>query len=70
MREAWRVLYSAGINFVDAMQAYGDSKSEEIVDDLIASMPRDTVVVQTKYYPHAYRQGQLATPFNCTGKEA
>jgi aryl-alcohol dehydrogenase-like predicted oxidoreductase len=51
MREAWRVLYSAGINFIDTTQEYRDVKSEEIVGDLIASVSRDTVVVQTRYYP-------------------
>lgn len=62
MREAWRVLYSAGINFINTTQAYGDGKSEEIVGDLITSVPRDTVVVQTKYYPMPIDKDNLLHP--------
>ncbi|KAF4986187.1 hypothetical protein FGRMN_10953 [Fusarium graminum] len=50
VREAWKVLYAAGINFIDTAQAYGDGKSEEIVGDLVKGLPRESFVIQTKYF--------------------
>lgn len=49
VRAAWRLLYDAGVNYIDTAQVYGDGRSEEIVGELIRDLPRDSVVVQTKY---------------------
>ncbi|KAJ9156835.1 Aldo/keto reductase [Coniochaeta hoffmannii] len=49
VKAAWKVLYEAGINFIDTATVYGDGRSEEIVGDLVRDLPRDSVVIQTKY---------------------
>ncbi|KAI0393878.1 NADP-dependent oxidoreductase domain-containing protein [Xylariaceae sp. FL0594] len=50
VKEAWRELYAAGVNFIDTAEAYGDGRSEEITGELIRSVPaRESVVVQTKW---------------------
>lgn len=52
VKTAWRTLFAAGINFVDTAQAYGaDHSSEEIVGQVLAEVPREEIVVQTKYFP-------------------
>ncbi|KAM0548424.1 hypothetical protein ACHAPJ_009910 [Fusarium lateritium] len=50
-------LYEAGINFIDTAEAYGSGESEGIVEDLVKDLPRDSVVIQTKYF---------ATPLKAT----
>ncbi|KAK1924529.1 NADP-dependent oxidoreductase domain-containing protein [Papiliotrema laurentii] len=52
VQAAWRKMYQAGINFIDTAQTYGNGRSEEIVGRLISGLPRDSVVVQTKYFPN------------------
>jgi len=47
--EAWQQLYAAGINFIDTAEAYGNGKSEEIVGELVAGLPRESVVIQSKW---------------------
>lgn len=49
VRAAWKTLYEAGINFIDTAQAYGNGRSEQIVGELCRDLPRDSVVIQTKY---------------------
>lgn len=49
VKEAWKKLYDAGINFIDTAEAYGNGKSEEIIADLIEGLPRDSYVIQTKW---------------------
>ncbi|KAF9872363.1 hypothetical protein CkaCkLH20_10190 [Colletotrichum karsti] len=50
IQEAWQTLYDAGINFIDTAEAYGNGQSEKIVGDLVKGLPRDSFVVQTKYF--------------------
>lgn len=49
VRAAWKLMYEAGINFIDTATVYGDGRSEEIVGELSRGLPRDSVVIQTKY---------------------
>ncbi|KAB5513164.1 NADP-dependent oxidoreductase domain-containing protein [Coniochaeta sp. 2T2.1] len=49
VRAAWKYLYENGINFIDTATVYGDGRSEEIVGELIRDLPRESVVIQTKY---------------------
>ena len=48
--EVWNICLKNGINFIDTAQAYGDGASERITGELVSKVPRDQVVVQTKYY--------------------
>jgi len=50
LEEAWDILVNNGITFIDTAQAYGNGESERITGDLARKLPRDKVVVQTKYY--------------------
>lgn len=50
IRDAWNELYSAGINFIDTAEAYGSGRSEEIVGELVRDKPRESVVIQTKWF--------------------
>ncbi|KAH6949629.1 NADP-dependent oxidoreductase domain-containing protein [Fusarium avenaceum] len=47
---AWKTLYEAGINFIDTAEAYGNGESERIVGELIKNFPRESVIIQTKYF--------------------
>lgn len=49
IKAAWELLYQAGINFIDTAEAYASGASEEIVGELIKDLPRDSVVIQTKW---------------------
>jgi len=49
VRAAWKLMYDAGLNFIDTAAAYGNGRSEEIVGELVRDLPRDSVVIQTKY---------------------
>ncbi|KAI1760738.1 NADP-dependent oxidoreductase domain-containing protein [Hypoxylon sp. FL1150] len=62
VREAFQLLFDAGINFIDTAQAYGGGRSEEIVGDLVANLPRDSVVVQTKWHVSPLSSNNLLHP--------
>ncbi|RBR08305.1 hypothetical protein FVER53590_13199 [Fusarium verticillioides] len=47
---AWKTLYEAGINFIDTSEAYGKGESERIIGELVEDIPRETIVIQTKYF--------------------
>jgi len=49
VKAAWKYLYESGINFIDTATVYGDGRSEEIVGELVRDLPRESVVIQTKY---------------------
>lgn len=49
LKDALKYLLDSGINFIDTAEAYGDGRSEEIVGDMIADRPRDSVIIQTKW---------------------
>jgi aryl-alcohol dehydrogenase-like predicted oxidoreductase len=48
--EAWKLLQSKGANFIDTAQVYGTGESESICGRLVKGMPRDSFIMQTKYY--------------------
>tara|TARA_R110002003_G_scaffold325_4_gene18788 strand:+ start:12741 stop:13862 length:1122 start_codon:yes stop_codon:yes gene_type:complete len=50
IKAAWRHCVSKGINFIDTAQVYGTGESEVICGKLIKDMPRDSYIMQTKYY--------------------
>lgn len=61
VRDAWHTLFARGVNFIDTAQAYGaDHSSEAIVGQLVAEVPRDQIVVQTKYFPSSPAQQPAA----------
>lgn len=65
VKAAWKKLFSAGINFIDTAQAYGaDHSSEEIVGQLVAEVPREDIVVQTKYFPSSLDAQSVEAPLN------
>lgn len=62
LRQAWEMLYKAGINFIDSAEAYGHGKSEEIIGQLVADLPRDSYVIQTKYFGGPFVPGNYLHP--------
>lgn len=50
IREAWEHLRAAGFNWIDTAQAFGSGESERICGELLADLPRDEFVVQTKWF--------------------
>ena len=50
VKQAWRLLVDNGINYIDTAQAYGSGESERICGELVKGMPRDSYIMQTKYY--------------------
>ncbi|RMZ67611.1 alcohol dehydrogenase [Pyrenophora seminiperda CCB06] len=47
---AWKHCVSAGVNFIDTAQVYGTGRSEAICGKLFQDMPRDSFIIQTKYF--------------------
>jgi aryl-alcohol dehydrogenase-like predicted oxidoreductase len=62
IRDAWAVLFEAGINFIDTAQAYGTGESERIVGELIKGLPRESVVIQTKYFSTPLKAANFIHP--------
>lgn len=52
VHEAWKVIVSSGVNFIDTAQAYGSGRSEEICGELYraSGLRRDQFFIQTKWY--------------------
>jgi aryl-alcohol dehydrogenase-like predicted oxidoreductase len=50
VRSAWELLLEAGINHIDTAQIYGSGSSERICGDLVKSLPRESFVLQTKFW--------------------
>ena len=47
---AWKHCVSKGVNFIDTAQVYGTGMSETICGRLVKDMPRDSFVMQDKYF--------------------
>jgi aryl-alcohol dehydrogenase-like predicted oxidoreductase len=62
IREAWKMLYEAGINFIDTAEAYGNGKSEKLVGEMVAGLPRDSYVIQTKYFGAPFQASNYIHP--------
>ncbi|KAI9838262.1 MAG: hypothetical protein M1819_005530 [Sarea resinae] len=50
VKAAWEQAYAQGLNWIDTAQAYGSGESERIVGELIKDLPRDSVIIQDKWY--------------------
>ena len=50
LKEAWKTLHESGINWIDTAQAYGSGESECICGDLVEGLPRDSFIMQTKWF--------------------
>jgi aryl-alcohol dehydrogenase-like predicted oxidoreductase len=50
IKEAWEILRTAGLNWVDTAQAFGSGDSERICGDLFDGLSRDEFVIQTKWF--------------------
>jgi len=48
--EGWELAKQHQQTFIDTAQAYGSGRSEEICGELVKGMPRDSYVMQTKWY--------------------
>ncbi|KAF6835633.1 putative aldo/keto reductase [Colletotrichum musicola] len=68
IQEAWQTLYDCGINFIDTAEAYGNGESEKIVGDLVQGLPRDSVVVQTKYFSTPMKATNFIHPIDAPVK--
>jgi aryl-alcohol dehydrogenase-like predicted oxidoreductase len=47
---AWQHCREKGVNFIDTAQVYGTGKSEVICGKLFQSLPRESYVIQDKYF--------------------
>ncbi|EWZ38896.1 NADP-dependent oxidoreductase domain-containing protein [Fusarium oxysporum Fo47] len=59
---AWKTLYEAGINFIDTAEAYGDGESERIIGELVKNIPRESIVIQTKYFSTPLKAANFIHP--------
>ncbi|KAF4466972.1 alcohol dehydrogenase [Fusarium albosuccineum] len=64
VKEAWKTLYDAGINFIDTAESYGNGESEEIVGELVKDLPRESFVIQTKYFSTPLKGANFIHPTN------
>ncbi len=49
---AMRLAFDRGVNFYDTADAYGDGYAETVLGEAIAGMPRDEIVICTKFFNH------------------
>jgi myo-inositol catabolism protein IolS len=50
--EAVRTAFDLGVNFFDTADAYGDGLAENVLGEVLESLPRDRVIVTTKVFNH------------------
>jgi aryl-alcohol dehydrogenase-like predicted oxidoreductase len=50
VKQAWKLLLDAGINHIDTAQVYGSGESERLCGELVKDLPRDSFVMQTKFW--------------------
>ncbi|KAK1760357.1 NADP-dependent oxidoreductase domain-containing protein [Echria macrotheca] len=68
VQAAWKVLYEAGINFIDTAQAYGSGKGEKLVGEAVRGLPRDSFVIQTKWLSTATKLTNFIHPVDAPVK--
>lgn len=51
-KQAMQSAFEIGINFFDTADAYGDGHGETVLGEFLSSVPRDEVVVVTKWFNH------------------
>ncbi|KAI9744511.1 MAG: hypothetical protein M1818_002040 [Claussenomyces sp. TS43310] len=66
--EAWKILSGHGLTWIDTAQAYGSGESERITGELIRSLPRDEVIIQTKWYVVPLTAKNLLSPTHAPTK--
>ncbi|MHC4996837.1 MAG: aldo/keto reductase [Planctomycetota bacterium] len=49
---AMRQAFELGVNFFDTADAYGDGYAETVLGEALAEIPRDQIVVATKWFNH------------------
>lgn len=49
---AMKVAYERGINFYDTADAYGDGYAETVLGEALKDLPRDELVITTKFFNH------------------
>lgn len=49
-KAAWQYCLSKGVNFIDTAQVYGTGESEAISGRFFQGLPRDSFVIQTKFF--------------------
>lgn len=49
---AMRLAFEKGVNFFDTADAYGDGYAEEVLGEAIRDLPRDELVIATKFFNH------------------
>jgi len=49
---AMRLAFDKGINFFDTADAYGDGYAETVLGKAIADLPRDELIIATKWFNH------------------
>jgi len=50
VKEGWQVCLKNGVNMIDTAQVYGSGETERICGELVAGMPREDFVMQTKWW--------------------
>lgn len=55
--DAMRTSLDAGINFFDTADAYGDGRGESVLGEFLQELPRDEVIVATKWFNHFQPDG-------------
>jgi len=49
LKQAWPILQSSGVNWIDTAPIYGDGESERLCGRLVVGLPRDSFIMQTKW---------------------
>ncbi|KAK4184360.1 aldo-keto reductase [Podospora australis] len=62
VQAAWKALYDAGIHFIDTAEVYANGYSEELVGRLVKGLPRESFVIQTKWFGSALKPGSFLHP--------
>ncbi|KAH0017049.1 Aldo/keto reductase, partial [Aureobasidium melanogenum] len=62
VKEAWKYMVNNDLIYIDTAQAYGSGESERICGELVRGMPRESFVMQTKYYVVPDNFTNLFTP--------
>lgn len=50
--EAMQLAFNLGINFFDTADAYGDGYAETVLGEAIRELPRDELIIATKFFNH------------------
>ncbi|KAK3329154.1 NADP-dependent oxidoreductase domain-containing protein [Apodospora peruviana] len=68
VKEAWKTLYDAGIDLINTAEAYANGGSEAIVGKLVAGLPRDSFVRQTRWLSTPFKAANFVHPVDAAVK--